>query len=126
MAMKPKMRFKPTILVATQATEKVVKSLNAFLRAKKNSIKRERRFYMFAFVILMFTLQIIPSFIPILQTHSPQSLFRPIHPSDPPLGPFLHTHPGFKPKFFPPVRTIHPLGASFMDKLAKLRVFLQI
>ena len=66
MAMKPKMRFKPTILVATQATEKVVKSLNAFLKAKKNSIKRERRFYMFAFVILMFTLQIIPSFIPLL------------------------------------------------------------
>ena len=63
MAMKPKMRFKPTILVATQATEKVVKSLNAFLKAKKNSIKRERRFYMFAFVILMFTLQITPSFI---------------------------------------------------------------
>ena len=102
MAMKPKMRFKPTILVATQATEKMVKSLNAFLKAKKNSIKRERRFYMFAFVILMFTLQIIPFFIPILQTHSPQSLFRPIHPSDAPLGPFLHTHPRFKP--------IHPSG----------------
>ena len=97
MAMKPKMRFKPTILVATQAAEKVVKSLNAFLKAKKNSIKRERRFYMFAFVVLMFTMQINQSFIPILQTHSPQSLFRPIHPSDPPLGPFLHTHPSFKP-----------------------------
>ena len=107
MAMKPKMRFKPTILVATQATEKVVKSLNAFLKAKKNSIKRERRFYMFAFVILMFTMQIIQPFIPILQTHSPQSLFRPIHPSDPPLGPFLHTHPSFKP--------IHPSGPSTLQ-----------